>query len=150
MEKFYNDEELLLNLDIPKGNVWASDFLHGECQYFALELAKIYGYKLVLWINYDEEFDKTFLVHAFATTEVDGKRKYIDVRGITESMENIEEGFDYLEEPCGTKMKIKLAEQFLKNLNIDFRDPNLIKVSKSIINKNKDMYTLAKNSKIRK
>ena len=69
------------------------DYLHGACDEWVLANYKE-GDIPVIWSDYDEEMGKVVLIHCFLIR--DGK--YLDVRGETESIEDIEDGFDYWSE----------------------------------------------------
>lgn len=97
---FENEEgyDFLNTLNVNNKEIDALYYLHGLCHEFALALNEILGYEIVLWINYDEEINSNALVHAFNTFEYEGKKYYADVRGITDSLDDITNGFDYYEE----------------------------------------------------
>lgn len=52
-------------------------FLHGYCDQFAMVLSQKFGYEIELVRNDDS------LIHAYCTVNFQGKKAYIDVRGIT-------------------------------------------------------------------
>lgn len=56
----------------------AFDYLHGRCDEFAAMLSEAYGYEIETVHNADKE-----LIHSYCTTEINGGKAYIDVRGIT-------------------------------------------------------------------
>lgn len=67
-----------------------SNYLHGHCDEWVLEHFQD-GDIAVIWNEFSEEIGKVVLVHCYIIR--DGK--YLDVRGETESIEDVEEGFDY-------------------------------------------------------
>lgn len=97
---FENEEgyDFLNTLNVNNKEIDALYYLYGFCHEFALALNEILGYEIVLWINYDEEINSNVLIHAFNTFEYEGKKYYADVRGITDSLDDITNGFDYYEE----------------------------------------------------
>lgn len=83
--------------------ICAFDFLHGKCEKFALALNEIFGYKIILWTNYDYDLKTNVLIHAFNVFEHNGKTYYADIRGVTDDLNEITNGYDYsqeLIEPC--------------------------------------------------
>lgn len=97
---FENEEgyDFLNTLNVNNKEIDALYYLYGFCHEFALALNEIMSYKIVLWINYDEEINSNVLIHAFNTFEYEGKKYYADVRGITDSLDDITNGFDYYKE----------------------------------------------------
>ena len=67
---------------------YASIFLHGSCQLFAFELHNRYGYEGVN-LQVPGNVDR----HFFCTTIVNGKDVYIDVRGITDNLDDLIDEF---------------------------------------------------------
>lgn len=65
------------------------NYLHGHCDEWVLENYQE-GDIPVIWNEFNGELEKVCLVHCYIIR--DGK--YIDVRGETENIEDIEEGFD--------------------------------------------------------
>lgn len=62
----------------------ASVFLHGFCDIFAELLSQKYGYSIKKLLDEEDE-----LVHVFCTTDISGKRYYIDARGITDEPQDV-------------------------------------------------------------
>lgn len=85
LDYFYNE-------DIPTRAIY--DLLHGYCDNFAVLLHNEFGYDINLVRNKDSG-----LIHAYCTTEKDGETLYIDIRGITDSIDEFfgefEDFFDY-------------------------------------------------------
>lgn len=67
-----------------------SNYLHGHCDEWVLENYRD-GDIPVIWNEFNGGLEKVCLVHCYIIR--DGK--YIDVRGETENIEDMEEGFDY-------------------------------------------------------
>lgn len=134
-------EEALENTDI-KGYVSALDLLHGECQEFALALNKIFDYKIIIWIDYDQDIDGDALLHAFNAIEVQGEIYYIDIRGITDNIIDIMESFDYWEKPDLYLYEYDEAIKIFQGLNISSTiDGDIYK----FIEKNKSNYSINEN-----
>ncbi len=66
------------------------DYLHGHCDEWVLEHFQD-GDIAVIWNEFREEIGKVALIHCYIVRN----GKYLDVRGETESIEDVEEGFDY-------------------------------------------------------
>jgi hypothetical protein len=65
-------------------------YLHGNCEEWVLDHYQ-HGDIPVIWNHFDESVGKVCLIHCFIKRE----NKYVDVRGETDDIEDIEEGFDY-------------------------------------------------------
>lgn len=68
----------------------AIDYLHGHCDEWVLENYQE-GDIPVIWNHFNEEIGRVSLIHCYIIR--DGK--YVDVRGETTNIEDVEEGFDY-------------------------------------------------------
>ena len=66
------------------------NYLHGHCDKWVLENYQD-GDIPVIWNEFNEEIKKVCLIHCYIIRN----GKYIDVRGETEHIEDIKEGFDY-------------------------------------------------------
>ena len=129
-------EEELLPLSVDS----AISFLHGDCQYFALALAKLCKYKIVFWLDFDGEIQKTCLVHAFNYVEgLHDKRIYIDIKG-RRTWKDIENNFDYWDEPILITKDYEGALKLLKGIKVPYDDENLIKDAESFIIRNMSHY----------
>lgn len=93
-----DDYDFLETLNVNNKIINAFYYLHGICHEFALALNEIFGYDIVLWINFDEDIHSNALVHAFNTFTYNGKQYYVDVRGITDDLNDIIDEFDYYED----------------------------------------------------
>lgn len=132
--------DFLENLRSNNKEINALYYLHGICHEFSLALNEIFGYDIVLWVNYDEEIEGNILIHSFNIFGHEGKTYYADVRGITDNIENITEGFDYLEEiesPFGYNNEV--AKSILKEIGLSTEiDRDIYEV----INSYKSYYTI--------
>lgn len=115
---FENDDgyDFLKKLRINNEEINAFFYLHGICHEFALGLCETFNYNIVLWINYDEDINSNVLIHAFNTFKYKGKQYYIDIRGITDNIDDITDGFDYFEEVnnlsgCNMKEAISILKE---------------------------------------
>ncbi len=77
----------------------AYQYLHGCCDDFALALNDVFGYEIVLWLGKNRDFGGLRLIHAFCSFEHEDTIHYIDVRGVTDGINDIVSEFDYWEEP---------------------------------------------------
>lgn len=68
-------------------------YLHGKCDEWVLKNFKE-GDVIIVWNEYDYEREAHVLIHCFIKR--DGS--YVDVRGITDNIEEIKDGFDYSED----------------------------------------------------
>ena len=60
-------------------------YTKGDCWYLALILHRLYGYKLCTFSIYHQMRGETVYYHAFVLLdEVDGKRRYLDIDGISD------------------------------------------------------------------
>lgn len=66
------------------------NYLHGKCDEWVLENYKE-GDIPVIWNEFDEEIGKVSLIHCYLIRN----GLYIDVRGETDDIEKIKDGFDY-------------------------------------------------------
>ena len=91
---FENDDgyDFLKKLKINNEEINAFFYLHGICHEFALGLCETFNYNIVLWINYDEDINSNVLIHAFNTFKYKGNQYYIDIRGITDNIDDITDG----------------------------------------------------------
>lgn len=67
-----------------------SIYLHGKCDEWVLENYQE-GDIPVIWNEYDEDMGKVVLIHCYIIRN----GKYVDIRGETDDIEDMEEGFDY-------------------------------------------------------
>lgn len=108
------------NVDIDGQSFDFFKYLHGYCDEFAMYLAEKFSYDICIWITHDYELNKDVLVHTFNRLEYGGKIYYIDVRGITESFDDVLLDFeDYSSEDSLNIQifsNIKEAELFIKNV----------------------------------
>lgn len=131
-------EDLLGRLNINNNCLDVTQYLYGRCDEFALALNKMFGYAIILWLDYIEK--KEVLVHAFNVLEKEGKRYYVDVRGITDNIEDITSSFDYYEDPEFKEYSLDESQKILSNiLNTDILISDEIF---DIINIYADNYTL--------
>lgn len=75
--------------DLPVSNEsTAYNYLHGSCIEFAAILSDVCGYSIEC-VRYGDgdDVDEGRLIHAYCTADMNGKKVYIDVRGITSSLE---------------------------------------------------------------
>ena len=66
------------------------NYLHGHCDEWVLENYQN-GDTAVIWNEWNEELNKVCLIHCYIIRN----GKYLDVRGETENIEDVKEGFDY-------------------------------------------------------
>jgi len=66
------------------------NYLHGYCDEWVLQNYKD-GDIAVIWNNFNEEMKKVTLIHCYIIRN----GKYLDVRGETDDIEDIKDGFDY-------------------------------------------------------
>ena len=66
------------------------DYLHGHCDEWVLENYQE-GDIPVIWNEYNEDMGKVVLIHCYIIRN----GKYLDIRGETDDIEDIEDGFDY-------------------------------------------------------
>lgn len=66
------------------------DYLHGCCDEWVLENYQN-GDIPVIWNEFNDQLGKVCLIHCYIIRN----GKYIDVRGETENIEDMKEGFDY-------------------------------------------------------
>lgn len=109
---------------------YADVFLHGSCQLFALELHNRYGYEgLNLQVPGNENR------HFFCTTNVGGKDVYIDVRGITDNLDDLIDEFvfdDY-----------EIVEyDFSDEKNLSEADKVGLDFARQIIDNNRELYEI--------
>ncbi|MDF2880234.1 MAG: hypothetical protein K0R54_791 [Clostridiaceae bacterium] len=106
--------------------------LHGICHEFALAINEVYGYNIVFWVNYDEEIETNVLIHAFNVFKYKDKQYFVDIRGVTDNLEDIINEFDYFEEISEpVEYNNKNAKKVLKKLGLN-------------IDVNKDIYEVIK------
>ena len=65
-------------------------YLHGKCDEWVLDHYQP-GDIPVIWNNFDPQIGKVCLVHCY----IQRGDKYVDVRGETNDIKDVEEGFDY-------------------------------------------------------
>lgn len=136
----YLSEEKLETELLPLSNSFALSFLHGNCQYFALALAKLFPFEIALWMEFDEEVQKMCLVHAFASAiHSQEKKLFIDVKGCR-TWEDVKNDFDYWEEPTLVIKDYKGALESLRRIEVPYDDENLIKDAESFIIRNMSHY----------
>lgn len=112
---FFNEkEDLLEKLNIDNSHIDVMQYLHGKCDEFALALNKALGYKIVIWTDYID--DEPVLVHAFNSIECEDKLYYIDVRGITDNLDDITSSFDYCEDPELKHLSYNEAKEILSGI----------------------------------
>ena len=63
------------------------NYLHGDCTVFAQCLNETYGYNIECVYQMEDDEEEPQLVHAYCTTKIDGKKVYIDARGMTDDYE---------------------------------------------------------------
>lgn len=86
---FMDSVEFILPDDEYK-NIDMYKYLHGYCDVFAYRLREKYGYD----INLDcEDECCEYLIHAYCSTEINGKTYWIDCRGITDNYKEFIEEF---------------------------------------------------------
>ncbi|MFW5962424.1 MAG: hypothetical protein ACOCQR_02300 [bacterium] len=145
-ENFFKNDCDLENCFINGERVSCIRFLHGFCDDFAIVLAEKFNYRLILWIDYDWDIDKDVLVHAFNVCTVDGKTYYIDVRGITDDLDEIMSDFPHFEEPRLTSpLDIEEAMEVLEALNVPRSNRDLQKDILNII-ESLDIYNVSKQN----
>ena len=137
---FYNENELE-NFSI--GEDKAFYYLHGLYENFALALNEKYGYDIEFMMSYDEEIEHDVLDHAFCKTNIDGKDYFIDIRGITDNIDDILDGFDYFDVLENTFMIMdrEQALNFLEDLHININEDN-IKPLISYLEENNERYDI--------
>lgn len=91
-------------------------YMHGYCQYFAIEAAKLFNGKVVLWLDKDEINDKTVLCHAYCEII---KGLYIDALGTFSDISEREEEFEFNYKMIDT-YSIDEAKETFKQLKIPF------------------------------
>lgn len=131
---FFNndgDYDFLENTKVNGHTVDALQFLHGNCHTFAVVTAELLSANVGLWTEYDEEMGCEVLIHAFVVESKNNEAVYIDVRGVTDSFEDIVDGFDYMYEPSFNILTITEAESKLKSMGITMSD---IITAKKILN----------------
>jgi len=113
-----NMESALQHLDIAGIIIDAYQYLHGCCDDFALGLNNLFGYKIILWTEISTESGHTVLIHAFNVFKFRGKDYYVDIRGITDSINDIISEFDYYEEPSFITYDRNEAVKKLRSMGI--------------------------------
>lgn len=72
----------------------AYSYLHGNCAFFALALAKKFGYDIhVLWAISPVTFTSCFC-HAYCSFDYHGDTYYVDIRGITNDYDEMIKEFE--------------------------------------------------------
>jgi hypothetical protein len=66
------------------------NYLHGYCDEWVLENYQE-GDIPVIWNEFNEEIGKVTLIHCYIIRN----GKYLDIRGKTDNIEDVKEGFDY-------------------------------------------------------
>lgn len=123
--------------DITIGNSNVMSYIHGDCQNFSLALCKLYGYKIILWFSYSDDINSDVLIHAFNVIHYGDKTFYVDIRGITDNIADITNGYDYYDEPTMEAFSYEEAVEILGKFNIKHNISNeLIKYVKE----NESMY----------
>ena len=99
-------------------------YLHGYCDRFALGLANSFGYGIKMMFGYDYELDRDFLVHTFNFVSIKDKMYYIDVRGVTDSLDDIKTDFEDWDEISNmTFYNLDEAKNYLESfLAITYED----------------------------
>lgn len=63
--------------------VYAYQYLHGDCPDFAAMLNEVYGYSIECVRYPDEDNVSGKLIHAYCVANFNGEKAYVDVRGMT-------------------------------------------------------------------
>lgn len=139
-------EHWMENTSLFNSELFLMDFLHGYCQYFALELSRQIDCKVALWLEHIEEDNKDILIHAFAMKKINNKQVFIDVRGVITDIDDIISEFDYLLEPDFIYVSTEEAEMIFKKMEIDYLEKKIVKDIKEFIEKNLSRYEVSYKS----
>ena len=94
-------------------------YMHGACQYFALQVATMFGGRVCLWLDRDytlEEGKDTVLCHAYAKI-ADGL--YVDAYGPFSDISQRENEFEFNEQNI-IECNIEEARKILEGLKVPF------------------------------
>lgn len=89
-------------------------YMHGLCQYFAIEYVKLFGGRVWLCIDYDYDLDCPCLCHAFVEVR---KGQFLDAYGyFSDPDERMDEEFEYNEKNyfTGTLDEVKRVLRSMK------------------------------------
>ena len=90
LEEYPNCGWEFLQNEFCHGGITPYDFLHGHCNLFAEYLHDVYGYDIEAVFE-----DPDTLIHMYCTTcSVDGRKLYIDVRGITSDFRELMQEYE--------------------------------------------------------
>ena len=120
-------------------------YMHGYCQYFAIEAAKMFNGKVVLWFDYDEIQDKTVLCHAYCQII---PKLYIDALGTFSDISEREEEFEFNKQNI-IICSIDEAKEELKKLKIPFTNVEDKKEAREFLRNNMAVVTLEHNNSLR-
>jgi hypothetical protein len=116
--------------------------MHGYCHYFAIEAAKFFGGKVVLWLDYDEINDRIILCHAYCEIV---PNLYIDALGTFSDIKEREDEFEFNEKNIITYNSIEDAKNELKKLKIPFTTPQDKKEARDFLRNNMAVVRIAHN-----
>lgn len=118
--KIKNQSDFLSTLQLANRTIDANNYLHNLSYEFALALSEVFDYYIVLWIVYDCEKKENILVHAFNVFYYKDREYYVDVRGVTDNINDILNGFNsYRKIDNPIIYNSKQAKGILKKLNLD-------------------------------
>lgn len=120
-------------------------YMHGYCQYFAIEAAKMFNGKVVLWLDHDEINDKIVLCHAYCEIV---PNLYVDALGTFSNISEREEEFEFNKKKILT-CTINEAKEELKRLKIPFTNVEDKKEAREFLRNNMAVVKIEHNNSIR-
>lgn len=121
-------------------------YMHGYCQYFAIEAAKMFNGKVVLWLDHDEINDKIVLCHAYCEIV---PNLYVDALGTFSNISEREEEFEFNRKMIDT-YTVNEAKEELKRLKIPFTNVEDKKEAREFLRNNMAVVEIdIKNSGLR-
>lgn len=122
----------------------ATKYMHGYCQYFAIEAAKIFEGKVVLWFDNDEINDRVVLCHAYCEII---PNLYIDALGTFSNVSEREDEFEFNEKNIFT-YTIDEAKEELERLSIPFDNEDDINEARDFLKNNMAVLEIGQNKKM--
>ena len=111
-------------------------YMHGACQYFAIQAAEMFHGKVCLWLDEDyeinEDYPTTVLCHAYAKI---AEGLYVDDYVAFGSIKDREDEFEYNEQNI-VECTIEEAKKILKDLKIPFTNPEMKKNAREFLRNN--------------
>ena len=135
----------LENIIIGENKYDLMKYLHGYCDRFAIGLASFFGYGIKMMFGYDYELDREFLIHSFGFILIRDKMYYIDVRGVTDSLDDIKTDFEDWDELSNVEFhNLDEAKDYLESfLGVSYDDDeDICKEVGMIIEYMKEFYSV--------